>query len=200
MNKMTKIALVGLLAAQGCHREQAVPQVPSPQLFGELTEDDLRSYRLVATHKGQYRTRVAEVELGKGTTALGDYENVRLIDRDLDGQVDEIAKRQRVRLIEGGQPPSYVDITVQSWLEMKEIHPKMREVFQEAYSKHQAAQRSYNRSVPMAAPKSNPAAVIPPYIPGPRAPLGVKHFSPRAPMGVKPKFNQSQRNYKGGKR
>jgi len=142
---MTKIALVGLLATQGCNREQAVPYVPSPQFFGELTEDDLRSYRLVATHKGQYRTRVAEVELGKGTIALGDYENVRLIDRDLDGQVDEIAKRQRVQLMEGGQPPSYADITVQSWLEMKEIQPKMREVFQKFYRKHQAGQRNYKK-------------------------------------------------------
>jgi len=138
---MAKIALVGLLATQapklqGCGYVNIAYRGASPQVQVEVLENNLGKYRLIFRDE----PREGEAELGKGSTAIGTYENVRMIDRDLDGQVDEIVKSERSLIF-----PDDPSIRFEYRDDIKKFHPKVRAVYQKAFSNHQAAQRNYKK-------------------------------------------------------
>jgi len=125
MSKMAKIALVGLLATQGCYRAHEL-HLLNPQESAKQLEKDLKEYHLVhAFPPGEINGKgvaiPASITIRKGNR----NDSISIWDLDGDGQVDAIFPAPN------------------GPFRIEEYAPKAREVFQRVYRGHQEIQKAY---------------------------------------------------------
>jgi len=170
-NKMAKIALVGLLAAQGCSPRGSIPteqNVPTEQENVDKLEKELKGYHLhqyfanpEAIERPWYvELRKVPPELrNKSNWELLDhpqYGNLVMFDENEDGKPDFASWMRPLGMPDqlGGRienmSPKVREVFQKTFREhrkasLEEMSPKVRAIYRKAYSNHQAFRRNYKK-------------------------------------------------------